>query len=257
MNFVDTHCHIQEPTYPDPEGAYQRALDVGVSAMLCVGTDFSSSQQAILFAAAHPAAWASVGIHPHEAKEGTKALDQLTKLLAVEKEKPKSKVVAIGECGLDYFYNHSSKIDQIAVLRSQIELAIRYDKALIFHIRDAFDDFWPIFDEYKDLRGAVHSFTDSQANLDKLIERGLYMGVNGIMTFTKHAWQQSLIKTAPLDRIILETDAPFLTPVPHRGTVNEPARVLQVANFLASIRDESLEDIAAITTHNARQIFFN
>jgi TatD DNase family protein len=167
----------------------------------------------------------------------------------------RSKIVAVGECGLDYFYGHSTKAEQEKALRFQIELALEFDLPLIFHVRDAFDDFWPIFDSYQGIRGELHSFTDNATNLSKALTRGLYIGVNGIMTFTHNDWQLEVAKAIPQDRLLLETDAPFLTPKPLRGRVNEPARVLLTARFLSELRQEPLEELAQYTTTNARQVF--
>jgi TatD DNase family protein len=127
---------------------------------------------------------------------------------------------------------------------------------VIFHVREAFDDFWPIFDNYEGkIRGVLHSFTDSQANMEAAIERGLYIGVNGISTFTKDEAQKEMFASIPLDKLLLETDAPFLTPTPFRGKVNEPAFVRQVAEHHAKIRGLSLDEIATATTANAHALF--
>lgn len=161
----------------------------------------------------------------------------------------------MGEIGLDYFYEHSDKAAQIKVLRAQIELALAHNLPIIFHVRDAFDDFWPIFDSYTGVRGVLHSYTDSYANFQEAIKRDLYIGVNGIMTFTKVAEQLQVAKEVPLQKLLLETDAPYLTPKPLRGTVNEPAHVSLVTVFLADLRKESATDIADATTTNARHLF--
>lgn len=249
---VDTHCHIHSADYPlAPNEVIARAHLAGVSRLLCVGTDADDSRSAVKFAATHDNTWAAIGLHPHDAKLGQPSFDVLTELASGYPDK----IVAVGECGLDYFYGHSSKEDQEKALRFQIELAISYNLPLIFHVRDAFDDFWPIFDSYKGLRGVLHSFTDSAENAAEAIEKGLYIGVNGIMTFTKNDWQKELVKSLPLDKIVLETDAPFLTPVPKRGTINEPANVLLVAKFLSELRGESLEAITKATTDNAVALF--
>jgi TatD DNase family protein len=166
------------------------------------------------------------------------------------------KIVAVGETGLDFFYNHSPKDAQIEVLRFQIELALDHNLPLVFHVREAFDDFWPIFDSYGGkIRGVLHSFTDSQANLDKAIERGLSIGVNGIATFAKHEKQLDMYRAIPLKNLLLETDAPFLTPIPYRGNICEPYHVETTANFLHNLRGENLEELAEATTHNAEQLF--
>jgi len=141
------------------------------------------------------------------------------------------------------------------VLKFQIELAIEHNLPLIFHVREAFDDFWPILDEYESIRGVLHSYTDTQANLDKALERGLYIGVNGIATFAKSQSQLDVYRAVPLQKLLLETDAPFLTPTPYRGTINQPKRVGTIAEFVASLRGESLEQLAAATTQNAHDLF--
>lgn len=250
MQLVDTHCHIHEADYPlDREAVYQRAIETGVTKMVCVGTDEASSRQAVEFAAGHENAWATIGVHPHEAKNGLQTIETLRQLAN------EPKVVAVGECGLDYYYTHSPKDVQEKILRAQIELALEHNLPMSFHVREAFDDFWPIFDDYKNIRGVLHSFTDSQENLEKAIERGLYVGVNGISTFTKIEVQQEMFRHVPLDRLLLETDAPFLTPVPKRGTLNEPAYVMHVATHLAALHAVSLEELAEATTQGANKLF--
>ena len=168
-----------------------------------------------------------------------------------------NKIVGIGECGLDYFYDHSPREDQIAMLKFQIELALEHDLPLSFHVREAFDDFWPIFESYRgsDLRGVLHSFTDTAVNLEKAVEQGLHFGVNGIVTFTKDEAQRVIYRTIPQRLLLMETDAPFLTPVPFRGKVCEPRHVRVTAQFLADLRSENLEDLAVATTANARALF--
>jgi len=164
-------------------------------------------------------------------------------------------VVAVGECGLDFHYNHSPRAAQIKALEFQIELALAAELPLILHVREAFDDFWPIFDNYKALRGVLHSFTDSAASLDKALARGLLIGVNGIATFTKDPAQLEVYRVIPLEKLVLETDAPFLAPAPHRNAINEPKNVALVADFLSAMRGEERQTLAAATTRNARQLF--
>jgi TatD DNase family protein len=163
--------------------------------------------------------------------------------------------VAIGECGLDYYYNHSPRDLQLTAFRAQIELAQDLKRPLIFHIREAFDDFFAVVAEYKNLRGVVHSFTADEATLNKVLDQGFYVAFNGIITFTKDQAQLAAAKACPLDKMMLETDCPFLTPVPHRGQRNEPAHVKLVAEFLAQLRSESFAQIAAQTTKNAESLF--
>lgn len=269
MDLTDTHCHIHEAHEvmqlntetrkryekagsPSADEMVLRAKTDGVTTMVCVGTTLEDSELAVAFAKERDGVWASIGLHPHEAKSymgNEKALKRFAALA----DKPK--VVAVGEFGLDYCYNHSLPAEQEAILRFQIELALEHDLAMIFHVRDAFDDFWPIFDEYRGIRGVIHSFSATEKELAPILDRGLYVGLNGIATFMKDADQINAIKAVPLAKLLLETDAPFLTPVPHRGTICEPKHVRVTAKFLASLRGESIEEIAASTTENAQALF--
>lgn len=246
---IDTHCHIHEADYPlDEEAVINRAHQAGVMQMICVGSNSSSSQQAIEFANSHEGIFAAVGIHPHEAKDG---LGQISEIIRFSKPK----LVAIGEIGLDYHYDNSPHDVQILILQQQIELALKYNLPIIFHVREAFDDFWAVMDQFSGIRGVIHSFTDNQSNADEAIKRGLYIGVNGYVTFTKDEAQKALFASLPLDKVLFETDAPFLTPVPFRGKVNEPAFVKNIADFCSVVRRIPFDEIANITTTNARTLF--
>lgn len=268
MNFVDTHCHIQSvgrnigergsrglwAKTPDlsPEAIIQNAQDAGVTKLICVGCDLEDSQLAVDFAQSHDNCWASIGIHPHEAKDYADNDAALSEFVYLADQ---PKVIAVGECGLDYYYGHSSPTDQEKVLRYQIELAQKHDLPIIFHVREAFDDFWRIFDDYTGIRGVLHSFTDSEANMLKAIQKGLYIGVNGIATFTKDPEQLTVYKSIPKNRLLLETDAPFLTPTPHRGSINQPKHISVIAEFLAELRNEDTEALAKSTSDNVKALF--
>ena len=257
-HLIDTHCHIHDGEFYDAEAreeAYRESIKNGV-AMVCVGTDLRSSRQALEFARMHDFVWPVVGIHPHDA--ATNNVEELRQLVADNRDE----IVGIGEIGLDYFYDNSPRDIQQGVLRRQLEVARDFNLPISFHVRDekaavgaVWADFWPIFDEFKGLRGILHSFTDSEGNLQHGLDRGLYVGVNGISTFTKDKKQQEMFRLIPLESMVLETDAPFLTPVPLRGRVNVPAYVRQVAEFHAQARGLGAEEIAAATTRNARQVF--
>lgn len=245
---IDTHCHIHEVDFPLPiTDVLSHAAEAGVDTLICVGTGEASSQAAIDFADAHPQTRASIGVHPHDTKDGYGVVAKLAG--------SSDKIIAVGEIGLDYFYTNSPKELQIQALKDQIEVALAHDLPIIFHVREAFDDFWPIFDAYPGIRGELHSFTDSKANLDTALAKGLYIGVNGISTFTKDDAQKAMFDSIPLDRLLFETDAPFLTPAPFRGKVNEPAFVRNVAEYHANRRGISLETIATATSENARKLF--
>ena len=266
LQFFDTHCHVHEleatltPVHDKwfsdgkprtVEQVLDAAGTMGVTRMIVIGTTLADSELAVQFASKHEGVWASIGIHPHEAKDHLtqEVKDRFTALAT------RPKVVAVGECGLDYFYNHSPEEAQEAVLRFQFDVAKKHNLPLSFHVREAFDDFWPIIESYEVLRGVLHSFTDSQANMERAIELGLYIGVNGIATFTKNEAQLVTYRTIPQHRLLLETDAPFLTPKPFRGTICEPRHVVQTAEFIAKLREESLNELAAATTANAEQLF--
>lgn len=297
MHFVDTHCHIHFSDYGlNPDEVIVEAKAAGVTRMMIVGCTLEDSQTGVEFVQNREGLWASIGLHPHEARHyqpylatagqptslspltpkdseysniplphqkydsGSLAvpsdpdipenlLDQFSLLLQ------KEKVMAIGETGLDYYYNHSPKKAQVEILEFQLELASKNNLPVIFHVRDAFDDFWPIFDKFKGIRGVLHSFTANRAVLDEALQRGLYIGLNGIMTFTKDKEQLEMAKTVPSSKLILETDAPFLTPAPFRGTICKPNHVAVTGEFLAGVRDVSIEKLASQTTENAIKLF--
>lgn len=266
---TDTHCHIQSAGVADggevtTRDLWQKAGDhtgddivaaarrAKVTRMICVGCELDDSRLAVDFVQPRDGCWASIGLHPHEAQHYSSQADKLEQFAALVTQ---PKVVAVGECGLDYFYEHSPKAAQLEVLKFQIELALEHDLPLIFHVRQAFDDFWPVFESYQGLRGVLHSFTDSAANLAKAVEHGLFIGVNGIATFARDEELRKMYQAVPLANLLLETDAPFLTPVPYRGKVNEPKFVETVAGFLAELRDEDREHLISTTTDNARRLF--
>ena len=268
MNFIDTHCHIQSAGLTEGERSTRelwakaedisvdsiitRAHEAGVSRMICVGCDLDDSILAIECAKNREEVYASIGLHPHEAQHyanNQAALDAFSKLV----QKPK--VVAIGECGLDFFYAHSPKADQIKTLEFQLQLAQDNNLPVIFHVREAFDDFWPILNAFQGIRGVLHSFTDSMTNMEEAVSRGLYIGVNGIATFAKNPDQLEMYKNIPINNLLLETDAPFLTPVPFRGTICEPKHVALTASFLGNLRGDTVPDLAESTTHNAIKLF--
>jgi TatD DNase family protein len=195
---IDTHCHIHESSYPlSIEEVVTRASEAGVHKMICVGTNEQSSRDALRLAHAKPAVYAAIGVHPHDTIRGWGAIETLAS----------DDIVAIGEIGLDYFYAHSPRSVQITALESQLQTAMSHNLPVIFHVREAFDDFWPIFDNFPRIRGVLHSFTDTQINRDAALTRGLSIGVNGISVFTKDRTQQALFASIPLASLLLETDS--------------------------------------------------
>lgn len=253
MQFIDTHAHVHFPDYElDPEEVLEAAAKDDVTKVLCVGCTLTDSKLAIDMAARQDNVWATIGLHPHEGAEyvnDDKALQEFRDLAG------KPKVVAIGETGLDYYYDNSPRDDQKKLLRFQLNLAQEFGLPMIFHVREAFSDFFAILDDFEGVRGVVHSFTGTLDEMNEILRRGLYIGLNGIMTFTKEARQLEMARAVPLSRLLLETDAPFLTPVPFRGKVCEPKYVRVTAEFLAKLRGESLAEIATTTTKNAETLF--
>jgi TatD DNase family protein len=269
MNFVDTHCHIQtadasweaedftrtkwlQAGKASPGPLIEAATAAGVTRLIAVGTTLSDSHKAVELAQARDGIWASVGLHPHEAASYISDQNKLDEFSALAGQ---SKVVAIGECGLDYFYEHSPKATQLELLHFQLQLAHTHNLPVVFHVREAFDDFWPVFEQYPGTRGVLHSFTDTAANMHKALQYGLYIGVNGIATFAKNPAQLAVYQAIPLTALLLETDAPFLTPTPYRGSICEPSHVAVTANFLSQLRQELLDKLAEATTKNAVELF--
>lgn len=261
MQLVDTHCHIHDEEYNyDIPAILKNAKDQGVETIICIGTSALDSQRAVRFVEDKPDLYAAVGLHPHDAKLGEDDFEVLATLVG------NPKVVAIGEFGLDYYYGNSPKEDQLKALRYQLELAISANKPCVFHIREsfgepvgiegsAFKDFFEVFDEYTGVRGVVHSFSATQTELEECLKRGLYISLNGIMTFSKVESQLDAARAVPLEKLLLETDSPFLTPAPKRGNINEPANVRLVAEFLSRLRGESITTLAETTTGNAHTLF--
>lgn len=254
----DTHCHIHGELFElDANGAYEEAIDSGLEGMFCVGTSAQDSQLAAEFAQSHEKVWASIGHHPHEAKDFDPHDEQVMALLARQ-----PKVVAIGECGLDYFYEHSPKKLQEKVFRWQLELAQKNNLPVIFHIRgsrdnpqDAFDDLWRILDDFPDVRGVIHSFSATSIQLEQILKRGLYVGINGIMTFTQDEDQIAALSKIPLEKLLFETDAPFLTPKPFRGKVNRPSYLKLVVEQIGERTGVEALKLANITTENVKSLF--
>lgn len=258
MKLVDTHCHLHDPEFYTSEQQLEMysnlvSADTGI---ICASTSEQASRSAVSFAANHENVWAMVGVHPHDTKDG---YDVIGDILAENHDE----IVGLGEIGLDYYYMNSPRETQIVAFEQQLQWSIDYGLPISFHVRDAkdsskssvWDDFWPIFDNFRGLRGVLHSFTDVQAHLDEGFERGLYVGVNGICTFTKDPLQQTLYQNIPLEKLLLETDAPFLTPAPLRGKINEPSFVGRVAEHMATVHGVSLDFVSTTTTANAKRLF--
>lgn len=259
MEYIDTHCHLHDPEFfsaKDASTTINSSVKSGVTKMIGIGTSLYDSKNAVACAHNHPENyWASVGIHPHEVSK-LSSLQIEKHLQELDKLASDTKVVAIGECGFDFYYNDREKMleKQTKLLEDQLKIAQKHNLPVSFHVREAFTDFWPIYDKYK-VRGVLHSFTDRPEHLEKALERGLLIGINGIATFTSHQWQLDMFKAIPLEKIVVETDSPFLTPKPRRGTINTPENVIYITQCLAELRGENVTDTAKQTTANARKLF--
>lgn len=257
-NIFDSHCHPQMTQYDnDRDEIIRRAFDAGVS-MICVGMDYETSKQAIELAQKNEGIWASVGLHPNDnlnEKFDVKHYEDLLKM---------PRVVAIGEVGLDYYRTTDPKDQDFQKKRfeEQLDLAVRMNIPLILHSRDSGkgsagkvhkDMIEMLLDFQPPKSGVAHSFTGGIDEARKYLDLGFYLGFNGILTFT-HQYDE-VVRYAPSDRILLETDAPFLSPEPYRGKRNEPAYVIEVAKKVAELKNDSTEKIAEQTTKNCHELF--
>lgn len=252
MRVFDTHCHLDDEKFaPDREDAYQRMLNAGVERCVCVGSDLPSSRRCLDFAAEHAGTYAAVGVHPHEARDvPADYLEQLQALLRAEK------AVALGEIGLDYYYDLSPRETQKKVLNEQLDLAIALDVPVIFHIRDAHGDMLELFRSRKTLpSGVIHCFSGSAETAREYEKTGFYISFAGPLTFKKapHLWEAA--KAVSLNRLLVETDSPYLAPEPLRGRRNEPANVVWVLKRLASLREVPEEAMAQQTFENACRFY--
>lgn len=243
---IDSHCHLHDQEFFAPAAqlsGLKNAKLNQVEKIVCIGTDHQDSLNAQRFVQEHPESnlfW-SYGIHPSEWQASRSAVDFKNQT---------NPPIAIGEVGLDYHYGSSDKKQQIALLEEMLQLAIDQNLPLIFHVREAFDDFFAILGNFStaNFRGVVHSFTDNKKNLRHSLEHGFYIGVNGLATY-------STLPLPPLDRILLETDAPFLSPVPYRGETNEPSHIKEIATWLATKLQLDLPVVINQTTKNTEDLF--
>ena len=248
MSWFDSHCHLQmlDVTVDD---ALFRSRDAGVDGVVCVGTDLESSVRAVEIAGREPDVWAAVGLHPHDA---TASVAEWPGIVEVSTG---ARVVAIGETGLDYFYEHSPRDEQIASFRVHIQLAHERDLALVIHSRDAWDDtFRVLTEETMPPRTIVHCFTGGPAEAERALALGAHLSFSGIVSFKNADDVRAAAAITPADRMLVETDAPFLAPVPHRGRKNEPAFVVDVGAALAAATGRDIEAVAESTRSVARTL---
>lgn len=247
--YVDSHCHVSMAEGGDESLA--RARKAGVRGFLVPGTKLDDADEVVALAARHGDVWAAVGFHPHEAKDfDDDAEAKVDALLAGER------VIAVGEIGLDYHYDHSPRDVQRNVLVRQLALARKHRLPAIIHNRESTDDVIEILSRDGDgVRGVLHSFTESYEAASRLIDLGWYISFSGILTFRNADALRSVAKKLPADRVLIETDTPYLAPVPHRGRTNEPAFVTHVAQTIADLWLLPLDEVAEATTRNFEDLF--
>ena len=251
---VDSHCHLDFPEYAGKlDEVVARARDAGVGTCVSIGTELKRFPGVRAVAERFDNVWCSVGIHPHEAEN-----ELLSDAELLLKETSHPKVVGVGETGLDYFYEHSPREKQIANFRAHIAAGRESGLPVIVHTRDADDDTIRVLQEEMakgTFRGLIHCFTGTQRLADESLKLGLYISVSGIATFKKSDALRDVIKTVPLDRLLVETDAPYLAPVPHRGQTNEPSFVVHTAKTVADLKGVSTDELANATTDNFFRLF--
>lgn len=251
MTWFDTHCHLDSDHHPDgPELLLTRAREAGVSAFLCVGVGgLAQAEQALALAERHPDVYASAGVHPHDAERDS-ALD-FTSLWS------HPRLLAVGEVGLDYHYDHSPRATQAEVFRRHIALARELQKPLIIHTRSAAEPTLELLEGEgaRDAGGVIHCFSEDRAFATRALDLGFYLSFSGIVTFKTAQAIKDVAAWAPSDRVLVETDSPYLAPVPLRGKRCEPAFVVHTGAFVAGLRGVEPAQFAALTTENARRCF--
>jgi TatD DNase family protein len=263
--WFDSHCHVQEEYLPEDGEAdlgqiLGRATEAGVDRLICIGTGVDTSVQAVavargvaIGAGGNLTAWASIGLHPHEASEG---VDGVAELLGREVSVADGAVVAVGECGLDYFYEHSPRDAQRSAFAAQIALAHVHDLALVIHARDAWDDLFDVLlAEGMPERTVLHCFTGGPDEVERCLRAGMFISFSGIVTFKNASDIREAVTRCPLDRLLVETDSPFLAPVPHRGRVNEPSYLPLVGATVAAVKGCSIETVMESSAAAASMAF--
>lgn len=249
MRWIDDHCHLGDGSdrWPEAEATIAAAHAAGVMRMITVGCDLASSQLAIDVASAFDDVWATAGVHPHDASGG---IDGIAELLN------HPKVVAVGECGLDYHYDHSPRDQQRSAFAQQIALAHEHELALVVHTREAWEDTFAVLaSEGVPERAVIHCFTGGPEEAERCLALGAWLSFSGIVTFPGAPEVLAAAKLCPLDRLLVETDSPFLAPVPHRGRPNTPALVPVVGTAIADAKAIAVADVADVTWKNASFVY--
>jgi TatD DNase family protein len=250
---IDTHCHIDAERFDDDRAAVlARAQAAGVTTLINVGCDLASSARSLDLARTHDAVFATAGIHPHEAEKAPADFEaQLSTMLAHKR------CVALGECGLDYYYDHSPRDVQRDVFARQIALARQKQKPLVIHVRDAWDDCLSVLESEgaRDAGGVIHCFTSTWVDAQRALDIGFFISIPGVVTFKNAGELPEVVQKVPLDRLLVETDAPYMAPTPFRGKRNEPAFVAHTAGHVATLRQAAVEDVVEAIARNAERLF--
>ncbi|MBX6350210.1 MAG: TatD family hydrolase [Clostridia bacterium] len=250
MSWFDTHAHVADDAFDgDRDAVLARAWEAGLSGIVVVGTDADSSRRALSLARATPGLWATVGLHPHAAASRLGDLDEIASLA-------EEGAVAVGEIGLDYHRGRETQKEQRRALEAQLELASRLRLPVVLHVRDAADDMIAVLRGVALPAGGVwHAFTGFWPEAEAALAAGLHIGLGGILTFPRSEELRKVARRLPLDRVVLETDSPYLAPVPYRGRRNEPAYVVEVGRCLARLLGLSPDEVERRTTANALALF--
>jgi TatD DNase family protein len=241
--YTDSHCHLYETRGADVDDVIAAARAAGVTTMINVGCDATTTAQAIAIAAANDGIYATAGLHPHEARHGVQTITAFL-------DDPN--VIAVGECGLDYYYDHSPHADQRTAFAAQIQLAHERALPLVIHTRDAWAETFDILDaEGTPERTVFHCFTGGPDEARQCLDRNAYLSFSGIVTFKTATDLHAAARLCPIDRMLAETDSPYLAPVPHRGRTNQPAYVTHVVEALATMRESPIDEVRAATVANA------
>jgi TatD DNase family protein len=252
---IDSHCHLDhEPLLGDLSNVIKRSKEVGIKKLLTISTSYESFDRIKNIIQKDEMIYGTIGIHPHETTK-----NKITSDIIVKNITENEKIIGIGETGLDFYYNNSDKNDQIKSFKEHIEASIKTNSPLIIHSRDAEVETFEILSEYKNqnLKILMHCFTGSKDFAKKLLTLNAFFSASGIITFKNSLELQETFKFLPLDRILIETDSPFLAPVPNRGKKNEPSFIDYTAQKLADIKSISKSEIANLTTNNFNKLFFN
>lgn len=251
---VDSHCHLDFPDFgPELDAVVDRARTAGVGTMLTIGTRLKAFDGVRAIAERYPDIWCSVGVHPHEA-----AVEPLDESSALVERAAHPRVVGIGEAGLDYYYEHSPRDDQVRNFRAHIQASRQTGLPLIVHARDADDDLCEILEEETkrgSFPGLIHCFSSTAKLAKTALGIGFYISISGIVTFKKADELRAIVADVPLDRLLVETDAPYLAPMPHRGKRNEPSFIKNTADTVARLKSVEPDKLAAVTTDNFFRLF--